>query len=98
MQNKITNFINKCKETNKINSIMTLKINNNIQIWVQWYFNEYNIELQVKDDNEEFFENCININEIYYNQEIKKYLRQQKYKLKKLGIKEYLKQNQEHFL
>lgn len=98
-QEQINEFIQQCKTSNTTEDYYTKQIDKNIQIWCQWYYGEYNTEIQFKKDNDkDFGDCCININDIVENGILDKYIKAQQNRIKKIGIDNYLEENKDYFL
>ena len=100
LETKTKKFIDICKERELIEDYMTLLINENMLLWVQWYNGEHCcIELQFREDtNEDFGEYCININDIYEQGELDKFVNEEEKEIEKVGIKNYIYYNKKLLL
>ena len=100
LETRVKEFIDICKEKELIEEFMTILVNENMSLWVQWYNGEHCcIELQFrKDTNEEFGEYCINLNDIYEQGDLDKFVSEEEKEIEKVGIKNYIYYNKELFL
>ena len=99
LQKEITQFLEQCKQQKVNEDFFEKQINNNVKVWVQWYFKDFNIELQLKTDKQkEFKDYFININDSFENNTLNKYIKEQLEQITQIGITNYIKQNKEHFL
>lgn len=100
LETRVKEFISTCKEKELIEEYMTILVNENMLVWVQWYSGEYCcIELQFrKNVNEEFGEYCINLNDIYEQGDLDKFVSDEEKEIEKVGIKNYIYYNKELFL
>lgn len=99
LQKEITQFLEQCKQQKVNENYFEKQLSNNTKVWVQWYFEDFNIELQLKTDKQKDFEDyCININNTFENNTLNKYIKEQLKQITQIGITNYIKQNKEHFL
>lgn len=99
LQKEITQFLEQCKKDKDNENYFEKQINNNVKVWVQWYFEDFNIELQLKTDKQKAFEDYfIDINGYFENNTLNKYIKEQLKQITQIGITNYIKQNKENFL
>jgi len=99
LETKVKEFIDTCKEKELIEEYMTILVNENMLLWVQWYCGKfYCIELQLRQDtNEEFGECCINLNCDYELGELDNFVSEAENKIEKVGIENYINDNEDLF-
>lgn len=85
---------------NNIEEIFEYQINKNIKIWLQYYAQEYYLEIQFKKENDkEFGEYIINLN--YYLddlQSLESLIQEYTQEIEKNGIKKFLTKHKEEFI
>ena len=99
LQKEITQFLEQCKKDKNNENYFEKQLSNNTKVWVQWYFEDFNIELQLKTDEQKDFEDyCVNINDTFENNTLNKYIKEQLKQITQIGITNYIKQNKKYFL